>query len=119
MHLFWNHRVLKSEPPHGGNLYFEVSPASHHKWRVLLGAPLRLVTGMVCCFIAARWGALCTTSRETSRETSIKSSPETALIPQGRGELWLRCPSEGTWYNYTGDSRTWQVTPARSPGNPP
>lgn len=56
-----------------------------------------------CCFQAAKCGREIATRRDAA---IARPSPPARF--QGRGELWLNCPTSGTWYSYDGDPREWR-----------
>lgn len=102
--------IERHEPPDMGTLYNEASrPCAPDVVRRAAVWVIRLTVCMVCCFFSARWGA----AVERRRDATIERSRPHSF--QGRGELWLRCPSSTTWYSYAGDPREWREEKTEEP----
>lgn len=94
---------MKTRGTYEEELRREVEPVCRRSWALRWLVP-RAVIGAAFGLAAAQWGAAVDARRSAAVERASQGPPV-----QGRGELWLRCPTSGTWYNYAGDPREWRV----------
>lgn len=84
------HGVTLERPDHG----------SCRRWpRGVASWALRLSACAAFCLASVQWARVVWDRRE--RAIMAPANPRV----EGHGELWLRCPSSTTWYNYVGDGR--------------
>ncbi len=80
--------------------------------RRLLAALLLGLAGLSIGVVSWYAGVQCGERAESRRWSEVVDDPVVRFVPpretpRVRGDLWLKCPSSSTWYNYAGDRPRW------------